>query len=101
LGWKGPLRSSSSNPPRRNGFKLKEERFRLHVRKKLLTQRLVKNWHRLPREAVDAPSLDAFKARLDEALCRLIWWEAVLTMAGGWNQMIFRVPSNPNHSLTI
>jgi len=24
--------------------------------------------------------------------------EGVLLMAGGWNQVIFKVPSNPNHS---
>jgi len=29
-------------------------------------------WHRLPREAVDAPSLEIFKARADEALGSLI-----------------------------
>ena len=30
--------------------------------------------NRLPKEAVDAPSLQAFKARLDVALGSLIWW---------------------------
>jgi len=29
-------------------------------------------WNRLPREAVDAPSLDVFKARLDGALGSLV-----------------------------
>jgi len=33
----------------------------------------------LPREAVGAPSLQAFKARLDEALGNLIWWKVSLT----------------------
>ena len=27
--------------------------------------RVVRSWHRLPREVVDAPFLEAFKARLD------------------------------------
>ena len=37
----------------------------------------------LLREAVDAPSLETFKARLDGALGSLIWWVATLSMAGG------------------
>ena len=39
-----------------NGFKLKEGRFRLDIRKKLFPRKLMR--HRLPREAVDAPELE-------------------------------------------
>ena len=59
---------------RRNGFKLKEGRFRLSIKNKFFTQRAVRHWNRLPREAVDAPSLEAFKVMLDGALSTLIWW---------------------------
>ncbi|KFR10782.1 hypothetical protein N306_15084, partial [Opisthocomus hoazin] len=54
------------------GCKLKEGRFRLDIRKKFFTMRVVKHWHRLPREAVDPPSLAVFKARLDGALSNLV-----------------------------
>ena len=40
----------------------------MHIRKKLFTQRVVMHWNRLPKEAVDAPSLEAFEARLDGAV---------------------------------
>jgi len=57
---------------RGNGFKLKAWRFRLDIRKKFFTMRVVKHWHGLPREAVAAPSLAVFKARLDGALSNLV-----------------------------
>jgi len=49
------------------GFQLKEGRFKLNIRRKFFTQRVVRHQHRLPREAVDAPSLEVFKTRLEEA----------------------------------
>jgi len=57
---------------RSNGFKLREGRFRLDMRKKLLMMRVVKHWNRLPREVVEAPSLEPFKARLHGALSNLV-----------------------------
>ena len=32
---------------------------------------VVKHWHRLPSEVVEAPSLETFQARLDGALSRI------------------------------
>jgi len=66
-----------------NGFILKEMRFRLDIRKKFFTVRVVKTWHRLPREVVDAPSLETFSAGLDGALSDLVWLKMSLLTAGG------------------
>jgi len=60
------------NTTRCNGFKLKKGKFRLDIRKKYFPVRIVKHWNKLPREVVNASSLETFKVRLDGGLSNLI-----------------------------
>ena len=58
---------------RGNGFKLKEGRFRLDIRGKFFTMRVVRCWNSCPERLwMPRPSLEVFKARLDGALGSLV-----------------------------
>jgi len=83
------------NRTKGNSFTLKEGRFRLDIRKKFFSLRVVRHWNRLPREAVAALSLEVFEARLNGALSNLVSWKG----SRSWNWTIFKVLSNPNHSM--
>lgn len=82
----------------RHGFKINEGIFILDIRKKFVTHR---HSHRLPREAMDTPSLKVCKDKLNGAVGSLIYWVAVLPMAGRWNWLGFKVPSKPTHSVFL
>jgi len=56
---------------------------------------VVKHWHRLPREAVEAPSLEKFKARLDRTLSNLVQLKMSLLTAGGLGWMTSKDPCQP------
>ena len=65
---------SGNDSNSKNSFKLKEGRFRLDIRRIFFPQGVVRHWQRLPRKAVNAPSLEA---RLDEVLGSLSCWVAL------------------------
>jgi len=64
--------SAFSERTRGNGFKLNESRLKLDITKKFFSMRVVRQWNRLRREGVDAPSLEMFQGRLDDALSNLV-----------------------------
>ena len=58
-----------SDRTRGNGFKCKEGRFRLDIREKFFTMRVVRCWNSCPEKLwVPHPSLEAFRTRLHGAL---------------------------------
>jgi len=61
-----------SNRTRGNGHRLKQRKFHLNTRKNFFPLRVTEPWHRLPREVVQSPSLEIFKALLDKVLRSLL-----------------------------
>ena len=62
------------NRKRGNGFKLKEGRHRISIKKKSFLVMVVRFWNRLPTYVVNAPSLVTFSMRLDKALATWSSW---------------------------
>jgi len=60
-----------SDRTRGDWYKLKHRKFHLNIRKNFFTLRVMEHWNRLPREAVDSPSLEILKTCMDKVLCNL------------------------------
>ena len=61
-----------SDGTRGHGHRLQHKKFLLNMRKNSFTWRVTEHWHRLPREAVESPSLETFRNHLDAILCNLL-----------------------------
>jgi len=64
----GQLQAARPPLTKGNGLKLHQGMLRLDIKKKFVTEGVVKYWNRLPRVVVESPSLEVFKKRLDMAL---------------------------------
>ena len=61
-----------SDRTRGNGHKLRHRKLQLNRRKNFFPLRVTEPWPRLPREAVESPSLETFQPHLDAVLCSLL-----------------------------
>jgi len=83
-----PIPVVPSDRTRGNEHKLKQRKFQLNMRKNFLTLGVMEHWPRLPRGAVDSPSLEIFKTHLDKVLCSLLW--VTLLQQGGLDWVTHR-----------
>lgn len=75
-------------------------KFRWDIRKKFFTVRVMRHWNRLPRYAVDAPSLKVFKTRVNGLWAT--WSSGRCPCPWQWLALcISKVPSYQKHSMIL
>jgi len=62
--------------------------------------RVVRHWHRLPRGAMDFSSPGSVQDQVGWVFGQPSG-RGPFPWQGGWNWMVFRVPSNPSHSVIL
>lgn len=70
----------------RNITKLCQGKFRLDIKKKIFTERVVGHWKRFAREVVMELKLPEFKECLDDVLGHIVCCQVVLQGAGSCTQ---------------
>ncbi|NWT71846.1 NAV2 protein, partial [Prunella himalayana] len=65
--------AAATDRTRGRSLKLHQGKYRLDIRKKFFTEKVIKFWNGLPREVMESPSLDVFKKKLNGALGAMVY----------------------------